>query len=54
MEKLVGLLLIAIGAITFYATYTNLIAAGVGSALFLIVSLVLVIVGILLVIAQTE
>jgi len=53
MEKLIGLLMIAIGAITFYVTYTNLSSA-VNPALLLATGLVLVLLGIFLVVAKTE
>lgn len=53
MEKLVGFLMIAIGAITFYVTYTNLTSA-VNPVIFLAAGIVLIAVGILLVLAKTE
>jgi len=53
MEKLIGLLMIAIGAITVYVTYTNLSSA-VNPALFLAVGLVLAVLGIFLVLAKAE
>ncbi len=53
MEKLIGLLMIAIGAITVYVTYTNLSSA-VNPALFQAVGLVLTILGIFLVLAKSE
>jgi len=52
MEKLMGLIMIAIGAITFYVTYTNLSSAP-SPVLFLGVSMILAFLGILLVIAKT-
>lgn len=53
MEKLIGLLMIAIGAIAVYVTYTNLSSA-VNPALFLAVGLVLAVLGIFLVLAKAE
>ncbi len=53
MEKLIGLLMIAIGAITFYVTYTNLSSA-VNPVLFLAAGIVLVVLGIFLVLAKAE
>lgn len=53
MEKLIGLLMIAIGAITVYVTYTNLSSA-VNPVLFLAVGLVLAVLGIFLVLAKAE
>ncbi len=53
MEKLIGLLMIAIGAITVYVTYTNLSSA-VNPALFLAGSLILIVLGIFLVLAKAE
>jgi len=54
MEKLIGLIMIAIGAITFYVTYTNLAGAGTNPILFLAGGLALVVLGGLLLIAKTE
>ena len=51
MEKLIGLLMIAIGAITFYVTYTNL-ASAPNPMPVLAAGAILVILGILLVIAK--
>jgi UPF0716 family protein affecting phage T7 exclusion len=53
MEKLVGLIMTAIGAITFYVTYTNLSSAPV-PAPFLLASIILVVAGICLLLAKTE
>ena len=52
MEKLIGLIMIAIGAITFYVTYTNF-SSSASPVLFLGVSMILAILGIVLVIAKT-
>ncbi len=52
MEKLVGLIMIAIGAITFYVTYTNF-SSSPSPILFLGVSMILAFLGIVLVIAKT-
>jgi len=54
MEKLIGLIMIAVGAITFYVTYTNLASVGANSMLFLAAGLVLVILGVVLFIARTD
>jgi hypothetical protein len=51
MEKLIGLIMIAIGALTFYVTYTNLGSAPTPMP-FLAAGLILAILGILLVIAR--
>jgi len=53
IEKLVGLLMIAIGAITFYVTYTNLSSA-VNPVIFLATGIILIALGILLVLAKAE
>jgi len=53
MEKLVGFLMIAIGAITFYVTYTNLSSA-VNPVIFLVAGILLIALGILLILAKTE
>jgi len=52
MEKLVGLIMILIGAITFYVTYTNLSSAPIPIP-FLGASIILAILGLLLVLAKT-
>jgi len=54
MEKLIGLIMIAIGVITFYVTYTNLGSIGANPILFLAAGLALVVLGALLLIAKTE
>ncbi len=54
MEKLIGLIMIAVGAITFYLTYTNLGSVGGNSVLFLAAGLVIVVLGVVLFIARTE
>lgn len=54
MEKLFGLLLITIGGLTFYSTYTNMGSAGMLPGLFLAAGMVLMIVGIFLFIAKSE
>lgn len=56
MEKLIGLIMIAIGAITLYTTYNNLGSfSGVGNPLFFLAGgVILVMIGIFLVIAQTD
>jgi UPF0716 family protein affecting phage T7 exclusion len=54
MEKLFGLLLITIGGVAFYSTYTNIGSAGALPGLFLGGGILLMIVGILLFIAKSE
>jgi len=54
MEKLIGLIMIAVGAITFYATYTSLASLPVDPLIFLATGIILIVVGILLVSAKTE
>jgi hypothetical protein len=53
MEKLLGMLLIVVGALWFYATYTNMTSVPV-STLFLGVAVGLIVLGIVLVIAKLE
>jgi len=53
MEKLIGLIMIAVGAITFYVTYTNLSSA-LNPVFFLAVGLAMIVIGILLFIAKSE
>jgi len=52
MEKLIGLVMTAVGAITFYVTYTNLSSAP-APAPFLLASIILAVVGVFLVLAKT-
>ena len=52
LEKLIGLIMIAVGAITFYVTYTNLSSAPT-PAPFLLASMILAVVGVFLVLAKT-
>ena len=52
MEKLLGLVMTAVGAITFYVVYTNLGSAP-APAPFLLAGIILVVVGILLILAKT-
>jgi len=54
MEKLLGLVIILIGAITFYVTYTNMASVGVQPVFFLAVGFVLVVLGIFILIAKAE
>jgi hypothetical protein len=54
MEKLIGLLLIAIGALWFYTTYTNLGSLDPFDGIFLGGALALIILGIVLLIAKAE
>jgi len=52
VEKLLGLVMTAVGAITFYVVYTNLSSAP-APAPFLLAGIVLIVVGILLILAKT-
>jgi len=54
MEKLIGLLMIAIGALTLYSTYTNMESIGTNPALILGAGIALIVLGIILVLAKTE
>jgi len=54
MEKLIGLLLIAVGALWFYTTYTNIGSLDPQSVFFLGGALALIILGIVLFIAKIE
>jgi len=54
MEKLIGLLLIVVGALWFYTTYTNLGSLNPTDAIFLGGALALIILGLFLFIAKTE
>lgn len=53
MEKLIALVLIAVGALTFYSTYTN-IASAINPVFFYAAGLVLVVLGIVLLTANTD
>ena len=52
-EKFFGLLIILVGAIIFYVTYTN-IKSLVYPVIFLILGVALIVVGTLMVLARTE
>lgn len=54
MEKLLGLLIIIVGFITFYVTYTNIASIGSEPTLFLALGIALIVIGIFLVIAKAE
>jgi len=54
MEKLIGLLLIVVGALWFYTTYTNIGSLEPTSALFLGGALAIIILGIILVISKSK
>jgi len=53
MEKLIGLIMIAVGALWLYTTYTNMTSISM-SGIFLILSAAMIGIGILLVIAKFE
>lgn len=54
MEKLVGLLLMLIGIIIFYVTYTNISSIGSYPIIFLVAGLILIGLGIVMLTAKTE
>lgn len=54
MEKLLGLIIILIGVITFYVTYTNIASVGLPPIFFLAAGLVLILLGIFIVIAKAQ
>jgi len=54
MEKLIGLLMIAVGALWFYTTYINIGSLDPPSVIFLGGALALIILGIVLLIAKIE
>jgi len=54
MEKLIGLLMIAVGALWFYTTYTSIVSLDPSDVLFLGVASALIILGIVLFIAKAE
>ena len=54
MEKLIGLLIIVVGALWFYATYTNMGSLDPFDMLFLGIAFALIILGIVLFIAKAE
>ena len=53
IEKLIGLIMIAVGALWLYTTYTNMTSISM-SAIFLILSAAMIGIGTLLVIAKFE
>jgi len=54
MEKLIGLLMIAVGALWFYTTYTSIGSLDPSDVLFLGVASALIILGIVLFLAKAE
>jgi len=54
MEKLIGLLLITVGALWFYTTYTNIGSLEPQNMMFLGAALAMIILGIALVIARIK
>lgn len=54
MEKLIGLLIIVVGALWFYATYINMGSLDPSDVLFLGLAFALIIIGIVLFIAKSE
>lgn len=54
MEKLLGLLIILVGFITFYVTYTNMASIGSDPTLFLALGIALIVLGVFVLIAKAE
>jgi len=54
MEKLIGILMIALGALWFYTTYTNMGSVEPLSVMFLGSALALILLGIVLLIARFQ
>jgi len=54
MEKLLGLVIILIGVITFYVTYTNMASVGPLPILFLTAGAVLIVLGVFILIAKAK
>jgi len=54
MEKLVGLIIMLIGIIIFWVTYTNLSSIGSHPVIFLVAGLILIGLGIVMVTSKTE
>ena len=54
MEKLLGLVIILIGVITFYVTYTNMASTGPLPILFLAAGLIMILLGAFVLIAKAE
>ncbi len=54
LEKIIGLLLIAIGALTTYSTFNDLANIGTSLGMFLASGIGLIVIGLFLVIAKAE
>lgn len=54
MEKLVGLIIMLIGIIIFWVTYTNISNIGYHPVIFLVAGLILIGLGVVMVTAKTE
>jgi len=54
MEKLVGLIIMLIGIIIFWVTYTNLSNIGSHPIIFLVTGLILIGLGVVMVTSKTE
>lgn len=54
MEKLVGLIIMLIGIIIFWVTYTNISSIGYHPVIFLVAGLILIGLGVVMVTAKTE
>ena len=53
-EKVLGILLFAIGTVLSYETYGNKAAAGTLGSIFLIIGIIMAAFGIILILAKTE
>lgn len=54
VEKILGIIILIIGVLLSYNTFTNFQAAGLGANLFLAIGIALTTVGLILVIARTK
>ncbi len=54
MEKLIGFFIMLIGILVFYVTYTNISVIGSHPIIFLVAGLILISLGIVMIIANTE
>lgn len=54
MEKLLGLLIILVGFIMFYITYTNVASIGSAPTFFLALGIALIVLGVFVLIAKPE
>lgn len=54
MEKLLGILIILVGFIMFYVTYTNIGSIGSAPTFFLVLGIALIVLGVFVLIAKAE